>query len=89
VEVTFDPAKNKINIKKHGISLERAEGFDLVTAFIDADNSQDYGEVRYNAIGWLDTLLHTLTFTEGDNKIHAISLRRATRQEQKTYAKQT
>ena len=46
---------------------------------------RDYGEVRYNAIGWLDALLHTLTFTQDGEAIHAISLRKATRQEQKTY----
>jgi hypothetical protein len=49
------------------------------------DDSQDYGEVRYNAIGWLDALLHPLTFTQDGEAIHAISLRKATRQEQKTY----
>ena len=85
MEVTFDSAKNKINIKKHGISLQRTEDFDFVTAFYDVDESQDYGEVRYNASGWLDALLHTLTFTQDGEAIHAISLRKATRQEQKTY----
>ena len=39
MEVTFDPAKNKINIKKHGISLQRTEDFDFVTAFYDVDDS--------------------------------------------------
>jgi uncharacterized DUF497 family protein len=85
MEVSFDPAKDKINIRKHGISLQRAEDFGLVTALVDRDGSQDYGEVRYNAIGWLCTLLHALTFTEVDKRIHAISLRKATRQERKTY----
>ena len=89
MKVTFDSAKNKINIKKHGISLQRTEDFDFVTAFYDVDDSQDYGEVRYNAIGWLDTLLHTLTFTQDGEAIHAISLRKATRQEQKTYDKES
>jgi len=63
MEVTFDAAKNESNIKKHGISLQRAEDFDFESAFYDVDDSQDYGEVRYNAIGWLDALLHTFTFT--------------------------
>jgi uncharacterized DUF497 family protein len=85
MEVTFDPAKNEGNIKKHGISLQRTEDFDFTTAFYDVDDSQDYGEVRYNAIGWLDALLHALTFTQHSQAIRAISLRRASRQEQITY----
>ena len=89
MEVAFDPAKNQGNIKKHGISLERAEDFDFQSAFFDVDDSQDYGEVRYNAIGWLDALLHTLTFTQEGEAIRAISLRKATRQEQTTYDEQS
>jgi uncharacterized DUF497 family protein len=89
MEVTFDPTKNEGNLKKHGISLQRTEDFDFLTAFYDADHSRDYGEARYNAIGWLDALLHTLTFTQDGEVIRAISLRRATRQEQMTYAEET
>ena len=33
------------------------------SALVDVDDSQDYGEDRYNAIGWLDANLHYLTFT--------------------------
>jgi uncharacterized protein len=50
VEVEFDARKNAENIRKHGISLQRAEDFDMDSAHIDMDDSQDYGEVRYNAI---------------------------------------
>jgi uncharacterized DUF497 family protein len=52
MEVRFDPAKNRINRAKHGLSLGRAAAFDFDSAFYDLDDSQDYGEVRYNAIGW-------------------------------------
>jgi uncharacterized DUF497 family protein len=31
VDVTFDPAKDAENIRKHGISLKRAEDFDIAT----------------------------------------------------------
>lgn len=85
MEVIFDPAKNESNIRKHGISLQRTEDFDFASAFYDTDNSQDYGELRYNAIGWLDALLHALTFTQEGEAIRAISLRKATRQEQRLY----
>jgi uncharacterized DUF497 family protein len=87
MEVTFDPAKDKRNIKKHGISLRRAEDFDFGSALYNVADSQDYGEVRHIAIGWLDSMLYTLTFVEDeeeDEDFHAVSLRRATRQERET-----
>jgi len=53
VEVTFSPAKDAQNLRKHGISLKQAEEFHVDTALFDLDDSQDYGEIRYNAIGWI------------------------------------
>jgi uncharacterized DUF497 family protein len=90
MEVSFDPAKDKLNIQTHGISLQRAEDFDFGSALYNVDNSQDYGEVRQIAVGWLDSLLYTLTFVENeedDEDFHAISLRRATRQERQDYGR--
>jgi uncharacterized protein len=86
VEVEFDARKNAENIRKHGISLQRAEDFDMDSARLDIDDSQDYGEVRYNAIGWLGAALHTFTFTIRGEAVRAISLREANKQERKSYA---
>jgi uncharacterized DUF497 family protein len=86
VDVTFDPEKDAENIRKHGISLQRAEGFDFDVAIFDIDDSQDYGEVRWNAVGFLDARLYSLTFTELQaDVIRAISLRKATTQESMRY----
>ena len=35
----------------------------MTSAAIEIDDSEDYGEVRYNALGFLDARLHSLTFT--------------------------
>jgi hypothetical protein len=88
MEVTFDPAKDAENIRKHGISLARAEDFDFDTAYYVDDDSQDYGEIRVIAISWLDALLYTLIFRDEDapNTIRAISLRKANAQERNQYA---
>lgn len=81
--------KDAENIKNHGISLARAEEFDFDTAYYDEDDSQDYGEVRIIAIGWLDALLYTLVFCDEDirNTIRAISLRKSIREEREEYAR--
>jgi uncharacterized DUF497 family protein len=84
--VTYDAAKDVENRRKHGISLQRAEDFDFDSAFFDQDDSQDYGEDRWTAIGWLDAMIYTLILTFQPTSIRAISLRRSTEAERKLYA---
>jgi uncharacterized DUF497 family protein len=90
MEVTFDPAEDAENIRKHGISLARAKDFDFDSAYYDDDDSQDYGEIRVIAISWLDAMLYTLIFRDDDlpNTVHAISLRKSSREERDEYARQ-
>jgi uncharacterized DUF497 family protein len=80
----FDPAKEAINLSKHGISLAR--WVDLKISVIVPDNRLDYGEPRYRAYGLLDGLLHCLVFTMRDDAYRPISLRRAHAKELKRYA---
>ena len=86
MEVTFDPAKDVENFRKHGIFLVRANDFDFDSARLDIDDSQDYGEDRWNLIGWLDAQLYMLTVVFQETSTRAISLRKATVQERKQYA---
>jgi len=85
--ITYDPKKDTANKRKHGISLSRAEDFDFEEALYIIDDREDYGEIRFRAIGMLDARLYTLVFVdevEGDN-MRAISLRKATQHEVKEY----
>lgn len=86
VAVTFDPAKNRDNVRKHGVSLKLAERFDLDSAFFDVDDSQDYGEERYLAIGWVGGTLYSMVFTLTGEDTRVINLRKATREERALYA---
>ena len=43
----FDPAKEAINLSKHGISLARWIDLDIKVTFVD--DRHDYGEIRYRA----------------------------------------
>ena len=88
MKVTFDPAKDAANVRKHGISLKRAEDFDFDAACFDIDDSQNYGEERWNGIGFLDAALHTLTFTDHGEELRAISLRKADAEERERYAEE-
>jgi len=86
VDVTFDPAKDAENIRKHGISLQRTEDFDFSVADYKLDDREDYGEIRYRAVSFLDGNLYSLIFTQCAEGVRAISLRKATKQEHRDYA---
>ena len=71
----FDPAKEAINLSKHGISLARWVDLDIQVTFVD--DRRDYGEIRYRAYGLIDGVSYCLVFTDRNEKVRPISLRRA------------
>ena len=58
----------------------------MSVADFQIDDREDYGEVRYRAVSFLDGQLYSLTFTLRGEVVRAISLRKASKQEQKDYA---
>ena len=89
-QISFDPHKNERNIRERGLSFElasaSASAFEFETATIQADLREDYGEVRYVALGSLHGRLHILCFTETPDGIRVISFRKANDREVKNYA---
>lgn len=85
MNVTFDPAKDQKNVKKHGISLSAAENFAWDTMIAGYDTRYNYGEERIIAYGLLNERLHALIYTIRNGRIRAISLRKANAKERKTY----
>jgi uncharacterized protein len=83
--IEFDPAKDEINIAKHGISLSRA--VDIKVLAIIEDERFDYGEIRFRAFGLIDDQPYCLVFAERNNSLRAISLPRAHDKEISRYAK--
>jgi uncharacterized DUF497 family protein len=81
--VDFDPAKEAINLAKHGVSLARWVDLDIAVAFVD--DRYDYGEVRYRAYGYIDGVAYCLAFTSRNGKVRPISLRRVHTKEMKRY----
>jgi len=87
VKIEFDPVKDDINRKKHGVSLNAANGFDWDTALEREDDRFDYGETRFVAIGLIEGRLHVMVFTEGaeEDSVRVISLRLAEKYEARYY----
>jgi len=83
MEIEFDPAKEASNIAKHHISLARAADLEILKVI--EDDRIEYGEVRYRAWGLIDGETYCLAFTARNEKVRAISLRRAHAKEMKRY----
>jgi uncharacterized protein len=78
MQYTWDDAKNAANIRKHGISFERAiRIFDGPTVE-KIDDRYDYGETRIRAIGLIEDIEVFVAFSEkGGGERRIISARRA------------
>ena len=74
MDVEFDPAKDAINIAKHGVSLARATELEIL-AFVD--DSARFNEARYRLYGLIDGETHCLAAVDRGDRVRAISLRRA------------
>ena len=84
MDIEFDPAKDRANIAKHGLSLAEFVGFDDVPA-VRIDDRQDYGEARFRAFGRIGGLGHSIAYTETARGIRLISFRRAHDKEMRRY----
>lgn len=87
MRISFDRAKNERNVRERGLSFELAAEFDFDGALYCVDDRQDYGEVRYVAVGLLNDRLHVLCFTEAADGIRVISFRKANAREVRRYVK--
>lgn len=87
MRISLDPRKNERNIRERGLPFELAAEFDFEAAHIQIDARQDYGEVRYVALGMLRGRLHVLCFTETSDGIRVISFRKANNREVRLHAK--
>lgn len=89
MDITFDPAKNALNIAARGLSFEGVANFDFETALIWVDDRRIYPEVRYSALGLIAGRVHAVVFTETATGIRVIGFRKANNREVKRYEQAT
>lgn len=85
MQFIWDEQKRLANIAKHGIDFADAHKIFNGAYLLFEDDRFDYGEQRFVAIGSLDTLIVVVVHTENDDTIRIISMRKATKNEQKLY----
>jgi uncharacterized protein len=83
--ITWDEAKRRLNLKKHGIDFRDAdEIFDGPTVTAEDDRSA-YGEQRLVSLGVLNGVVVSMTYTERNGDMRIISIRKALKHETRTY----
>jgi uncharacterized DUF497 family protein len=85
VDIEFDDVKDAANLAKHSVSL--ALGAVVLAHPIGeiVDDRRDYGEQRMNAFGLVEGRLFACTYTIRNETRRIISVRRASRQEQRLW----
>ena len=73
MEFKFDPAKDEVNVLKHGVSLARAVDFEIL-AYVE---DRRFTEPRFRLYGMIDGVAHCLAGTDRGGRVRVISLRRA------------
>jgi uncharacterized protein len=85
----WDDDKAAENLAKHNIDFSDARRvFGDPGVLDDPDDTMDYGEDRYRAVGIVNGRLIAVFYTYRGPRIRIISARRATRTEQRNYAQQ-
>ncbi len=83
MEYEWDESKRRSNLAKHRVDFTAITHFEWDTAVIESDERHD--EPRWVAKGFIGTVLHTVVFTEREDTLRIISLRKATRKEARGY----
>ncbi|MGE8612584.1 MAG: BrnT family toxin [Achromobacter veterisilvae] len=86
MDITFDPARDLSNQRKHGVSLADAEEFEWDDALVREDMRREYGERRVIALGYIGVRLCCVVYVDRNNERRIISLRKANSSEVNLYA---
>ncbi len=86
LEFEWDDEKERINLRKHGVSfLTAAEIFDHPMVE-HVDDRKDYGEVRIVGLGCADGEIYRAVYTwRSDTRVRIINAKKANRHEREEY----
>ena len=85
MQFSYDEAKNKTNVQKHGVALSEAKLLEWDLLISTHDARRDYGEVRTVGFTLIADRLYCVVFTDRGDTRHIISLRKANNREKAYY----
>jgi uncharacterized protein len=85
---TWDEAKRRTNLRKHGIDFVDAPTIFQGLTFTAEDDREAYGERRFLTLGLLEDQVVSVAHTESHDEFRIISIRKATKHEARYYFSQ-
>jgi hypothetical protein len=90
LEFEWDETKARINLDKHRVSFLTAAAVFSNERLERIDDREDYGELRWIALGRVDDEVYRVVFTwRGENLIRLISAQKASKDEREIYYRET
>ena len=87
MEIEFDPAKERLNRKKHGIGFAEASACLLDPMALVREDGDTQGEQRFVLLGMSNAArLLVVVYTLRGEAVRLISARKPTKREEKSYA---
>jgi uncharacterized protein len=85
MQFTWNEAKRKSNLIKHGLDFADAARVFELPILLSEDGRNDYGEQRMLALGILDAVVVVVVHVESDETIRIISMREGDKYEASLY----
>jgi uncharacterized protein len=79
---SWDERKRRLNLKEHGLDFVDASRVFEGPTFTFEDDRFAYDDQRFVTLGFLAGMVVSLVHTESSSRIHVISFRKATRNEE-------
>ncbi len=90
LEFEWREEKPKINLRKHKVSFRTTAAVFANEILERIDDREDYGEIRFIALGRADAQVYRVVFTRlKENLIHIITAQKASRDEREIYYRAT
>ena len=81
----WDEAKRYTNLRNHKLDFADVEIVFTGITFTFEDDRFEYGEVRFVTLGLLREIVVVIAHTERNDMVRVISMRKATKNEQRLY----
>lgn len=90
LEFEWDESKARANWEKHKVSFATAAATFLIERLERIDDREDYGEVRWIALGSVDGTVYRIVYTwRGERLIRIVSAQKASKDEREIYYRET
>jgi uncharacterized DUF497 family protein len=88
VKITFDPAKRQAALNGRGLNFADAEIVFAGRTITVQDTRRDYGEVRFQTVGFLADRMVMVVWTPRGEARHVMSMRKCNDREKAIYQEQ-